>query len=172
MAMLPNEIVAYWGKENLVRWPESAVRILRIPNSSKDFLIHVGLPCIRDWTLRFDPMIDNLRSSPTRSSLRQFGRDDIVPLCVDEAGGGQVLADEAAVGGTERFVNSSVECFAEFLVLYRKYRVDVGGLSDEDSVQSFISTIEDEIRKSDSKAFGSANNYWSVIIEQAKDGLL
>lgn len=169
--MLPEDIVKFWGRENLKRWSESSLRDVAIPQPSKRFLIEVGLPYKEDWTLQFDPEADHLPRLPNKANYRRIGFDDFVPICLDEKRGGCVVAVETEVGGSERFINSSVERFGEFLVLYQEYRKAARAVSEEEIVK-FISGVEERMRKADPKAFDDPNNYWPVIVEQMNQGLL
>src|SRR5262245_30781305 len=117
--MLAEEIVRFWGADNLKRWPETALRDVRIPQTGKRFLAEVGLPARVDWTLRFDPEADSLPPLPNRRNYRRIGFDDIIPICLDENRDGCVVVVETEIGGGERFVNSTVERLAGFLVLYQ-----------------------------------------------------
>ena len=169
--MLPKDIVNFWGQENLNRWSESSLRDVAIPQPSKRFLIEVGLPSNEDWTLRFDPEADHLPQLPNKGNYRRIGFDDFVPICLDEKRSGCVVAVEKDVGGSERFINSSVERFGEFLVLYQEYRKTARAVSEEEIVKA-IAGIEEGMRKADPKAFDDPNNYWPVILEQMNQGLL
>jgi len=167
-----DEIIRFWGYQNLRRWPERNVRDLRIPDSSKTFLIEVGLPCKDEqWTLGFDADTDAFPKLPGKSNYRTIGFDYIVPICLDESRGGSVLADEAVVNGPERFVNSSVELFGEFLVHYQKYRCSAKDLSGKE-VQALISHIEGIMQEKDREALESPENWWPGLLEQMKDGFL
>jgi len=167
-----DEIIKFSGYENLRRWPEQNVRDLKIPDSSKAFLIEVGLPPKeKDWTLRFDTDTDAFPALPGKPYYRAIGFDYIVPICLDESRGGSVLADEAVVNGPERFVNSNVELFGEFLAHYEKYRCSVRGLSEKE-VQALISGIEKIMQENDREALEGPENWWPGLLEQMRDGFL
>ncbi len=170
--MSNDEIISFWGFHNLKRWPEENVRLLRISEASKRFLIEVGFPCKEeDWTLRFDGETDTFPRLPGKPDYRTIGYDYIVPICLDENRGGSVLADEAVVNGPERFVNSSAELFGEFLVHYQKYRCSAKDLSEKE-VQALISHIEGIMQEKDRDALESPKNWWPGLLEQMKDGFL
>ena len=169
--MLPLEIANYWGRENLKRWSESSLDDVAIPQTSKRFLIEVGLPCKEDWTLRFDPEADELPRLSNNRNCRRIGFDDFIPICLDEKCAGSVVAVETVVGGSDRFINSDVERFGEFLVLYQEYRKAARTVSEEE-ILKIIPSIEDRMRNIDPKAFDDCNNYWPVIVEQMNQGLL
>lgn len=165
------EIVKFWGQDKLKRWSELSVRDVSIPPSSKQFLTQIGLPNKESWTLRFDPGADQLPRLSNRSSCRRIGFDDFVPICLDEMQGGIVIIDETEVGGSERFINSSVERFGEFLVLYEEYR-RVARTASEEEILRTIPDIEERMRMIDPKAFENPNYYWPLIVEQMNQGLL
>lgn len=166
------EIVNFWGYDNLKRWSESNLRNVNIPQSSKRFLMDVGLPCKEDWLLRFDHEADQLPRLPNKDNYCRIGFDDFVPICLDEKRDGCVIVVETEVGGTERFINSSVERFGEFLVLYEMYRRSPSSISERQLLNVIIPQIEERMRKIDPNAFKNVENYWPVIIEQMNDGLL
>jgi hypothetical protein len=169
--MLAAEIVSFWGKDNLKRWSESSLDDVAIPLSSKRFLIDVGLPCKEDWTLRFDIEGDQLPPLTNKKHYRRIGFDDLVPVCLDERRGGAVVAVETEFGGSERFVNSSVERFGEFLMLYQEYRKTARSASEEE-IPSIINGIEGQMCRIDPEAFDDSNNYWPLVVEQMNQGLL
>ena len=163
------DIIRFWGQENLRRWSEEDLRDVAIPRSSKSFLVEVGLPFREDWTLRFDRDSGPLPRLPNKSYYRRIGFDGPVPICLDEHGGGRVVAAEH--DGTARYINSSIEVFGESLVFYQQYRKEARTASD-DEVQDIIAETEEHLRDADPTAFGDANNWWPVIVEQMKQGLL
>jgi hypothetical protein len=169
--MTHEEIVNFWGRENLKSWSESSLRDVIISQSSKQFLLEVGLPHQDDWTLRFISETSQIPRVPSRSNCRIIGFDGPVPICLDERHHGSAVAVEMGIGRTERFINTSVERFAEFLVLYQEYRTAARTLSEDETLK-FIPSIEERMHKVDPKAFDDRNNYWPVIIEQTNQGLL
>ena len=169
--MASHESIAFWGPNNLKRWPKAYVEDLRIANSSKQFLAHVGLPCNENWTLRFDCDAESLPRLARRPSFRRFGFDGAVPICLDEDFNGRVVADETEINGEERMINSSVEHFGEFLVLYQQYRHSARIMS-EDQVLALIPRIERRMREIDPDALHDPSSYWPLILEQMKQGLL
>ncbi len=169
--MSDEEIIGFWGKENLERWSDPRLADWHVPTESKLFLTRVGLPCRGDWTLRFTREPDQPHLPSIGAHHRLIGYDDIVPICLDERTGGRVVALEESVGGTERFINSRVEQFAQALVLYERYRKRVRGLAEHEA-QDLIAKTSQQLRAVDPAAFSDPNNWWPVIIEQMRHGLL
>jgi SUKH-4 immunity protein len=168
--MTNEEIIDFWGGENLIRWPESALRTIAIPEKSKIFLAQVGMPNQKGWTLHFESGAGELNLG-YRRNCRRIGFDDVVPICLDEDGQGRVIAAEQAVGGKERYINSSVEAFGACLVQYQTYRNEVRTTSEE-QIPQLVDKTEKSMRSIDGSAFESIDNYWPVIIEQMRQGLL
>jgi hypothetical protein len=161
------KITNFWGPDNLARWPAASLRDVAIPDSSKSFLVEVGMPVGADWTLRFDVQADQVARAPKGAHC--IGFDDVVPICIDERG--RVMAVEQKIGGGERYINSSVECFGECLVHYQRYRTSARAAS-EGQVQNLISMTEGRLRNADPTAFSDPDNWWPAIVEQINHGLL
>lgn len=170
--MAPEDIVAFWGADNLRRWSPDALRGVKIPQSSKDFLIRVGLPT-KDvgWTMRFDDEAASLPRMPGKSTYRRIGFDDFVPICLDEARNGSVMLIDPPWCAENDFVNSSVEAFGQFVMWYQQYRQDGPGLT-EPEVEPLIAETERRMRDRDAAAFADGNNFWPVILEQMYNGML
>jgi hypothetical protein len=161
------EITNFWGRDNLARWSEASLREVAIPDSSKSFLIEVGMPLRADWTLRFDVQANQVARGPNGTHC--VGFDDVVPICIDDRG--QVMAVEEKVGGGVSYINSSIERFGECLVLYQRYRISVLAASEHEA-QNLVSTTENQLRNADPTAFADPNSWWPAIVEQMGHGLL
>ena len=166
--MHPTEIVLFWKQSNLLRWPEALLKNVAIPNSAKLFLVEVGLPSGVDWTLRFDNATFDLLEK--HSGFRQFGYDDATPICFRETDGA-IVAVEIFPMDKVIYLNASVEAFGAFLVLYQRYRTGARQFSEEDILRT-IDATENEMHTEDPTALVSPNNYWSLILEQMRQGLL
>lgn len=169
--MTTAEVIQFWGKQNLIRWPRAVLDSTLLPEETKAYLAEVGLPLNVDWTMRFD--LDTRRISRWEKNKAYciIGYDYLVPICLREDQQGCVVwADDE---GPERFANKSVAALGEFLVLYQKYRLAVPGLGDdEDSVQNLIDETEGAMRSVDPVALAGPENVWSTIVEQMRDGML
>jgi hypothetical protein len=159
------EITEFWGRDNLKTWSEDSLREVAIPNLSKSFLAEVGLPFQEDWTFRFDEDANTLPRLPSKTTYRRIGFDYDVPICLDEANLGRVIAVEEEVAGTDRYINASVERFGEFLTLYKHFR-RIGRLVPENQTKALIDEMELQMRTVDPSALDDANNYWAAIIEE------
>lgn len=164
------EMLRFWEGHHLRRWPASVVHTMEVSDTDKEFLLDVGFALDLDWNFEFDHDPRRM-DSPSRCWL--IGYDDPIPLCIDEATEA-VVALEDALGLSTRFVNTSVRCFGECLVHYATYRRVGRTLDDHDdaAARSLIDEVSIGIAASDPAALGSAENYWSVIVEQMRYGLL
>ena len=157
---------AFWG-DQLRHWPEKTVRNLQVPEATKHFMVRVGLPIGQSWTMRFDGTLESPHNRPT---YRIFGYDDLAPLCIVEPTGHVVHLEPG--GATERYVNASLERFADFLVAYEQYRREVVAMEEEDDIDALIDRVESQMRSVDPSALEGPESFWSVILEQMRDGLL
>src|SRR5690348_10544293 len=176
------EFAACVGEENLRTVASSAVDSLRLPESSKRFLVNVGLPRKGPLLLEFDFEQDCLQSLSeyvgsrallgTRgTTLRRIGTDYGTQLCLDEAQEGCLVSIDTHGNLPERLVNSSVEQFAACLVVYLKVarawtdRINI-------DAQQLAAQAKVEISAIDANAIASEENWWSLIYEQVRAGLL
>jgi hypothetical protein len=153
---------------NLYRWSAASLDDVKISQASKEFLMSVGLPKNSDWTLRFGSNDGTLARHLARPTLRVIGHDDDVTICLDELANGRVIAVEPK---RTRFINSSVVQFGSCLALYQSYRLTVRGM-DDDGALTLIEEIERKIRTVDNSAFNDIENWWPVIVEHTKSGML
>lgn len=115
--------------------------------------------------MRFDDGALRLPRLANHRHYRRIGFDDVVPICFDEARNGCAILVDEELG--ESFINSNVELFGECLVYYQQYR-----LIERDDLSHVIDATEQRMRKVDPFAFRNAGDWWPVIIEQMRHGLL
>jgi hypothetical protein len=170
--LLNNEaFVEFWGDDCLIKWELADLGTTSLPDSSKSFLMRVGLPCNERWTLRFEKPSGRLNRLSNKPTYILIGRDGDVPICLDESRAGAVIAVEGAGMRGERFVNTSVRELAHCLVLYQNYCIHGDGLPDE-AVRSLATDLENQMCVIDPPAFQDSHNYWPTIIQQIRAGLL
>ena len=133
----------------------------------------VGLPNGPDWTLHVEPKRfgERIPGSPRLAVLLY---DYHVPICVDEENEGRVVS-AATDDVPSTFVNSSIQAFGKFLVTYQQYRLNVGkleDLNDEVAELRLVEQTEEKMRELDPQALENENYFWTVIIEQMRDGFL
>jgi hypothetical protein len=167
--MQREDIVRFWGRDNLRRWSSDDLRDVAIPESSKSFLVDIGLPRRADWTMRFDDdEARRLPRLPNKPSYRRIGLDYNVPICLDEQRNGCVVLVEEDVG-TERYINSSVELYGGFLVYYHQCRLAARATTAD--LRLLVAATEQRMRNADPAAFRDVEDCWPVIIEHMVDSL-
>lgn len=158
---MQEDLRSYWG-EALRKWSVESLGAASCPEESIHFLVTVGLPTDSDW--HFD--LETPKEAEVRDGLLVVGHDGPMAIGVNDAG--EVLAVESSED--QRLVNSSLPAFVESLTVYHRYREEVRGL-DEQSALDLIDSVEEQLRSLDASSL-SAENYWVVILEQMRDGLL
>ncbi len=154
----------FWG-DSLVPWPADVVAEMALAELDAVYLRDVGLPVGIDWTLVVTPPLPGSRP-PMHDGEWILAVDDTVPICIERDG--RIVA--AAPSG-RLHVNANLRALGAFLFLYQDYRLRVRGLSETES-QLLIDATEAKMRSADPAALENADAYWSVIIEQMRNGLL
>lgn len=177
----PQQVVAIWRQSGIVRAHPTEVGSVRIPDEAKRLLVEVGLPREAElgvsftldegvWTL--DAFAQKIGVTPRddASEFIRIGTDGRTQLCV-AIGSGAVFAVDPAGKLPCRFVSSSLIAFLELLSLYHNYAERVQSLG-EDQADTLVEQVAQEMSSVDSAAFDGPENWWSVIVEQMRDGLL
>jgi hypothetical protein len=71
-----------------------------------------------------------------------------------------------------RFVNSSIEQLIRCIHAHEEYARNVAKVSDEESQLEEVAHFSRAIGGIDAKALCDPENWWSVIVEQMRDGML
>jgi len=166
--MTRDEFIEFWGNSNLRRWPQHCLRDVAIPESSKSFLVEVGLPAFEDFCIEFDPHVGDLPRLPDRPEYRQIGfLYELVPICLNELANGCVFSIDGGPSSMSRYLNASVEQFAECLIVYvclrRNSRLETTTESTKLEEQ-----FERDMLKVDPTVFHDPDNFWAVIVEEMK----
>src|SRR5688572_18846494 len=142
--------------------PPVAATDLRIPVSSKTFLVEVGLPRKAELLLAFDvdmasvPNLAQLAADrgveglPAWQLLRRIGTDYGTELCLDEGNNGVLVGIDvsADISTPGRLVNSTVEQFAECLATFYRFQGTGVGMSGHER-QAIVAAEEAELRRID-----------------------
>jgi hypothetical protein len=70
-----------------------------------------------------------------------------------------------------RFVNSSVDLFAEFLLTTSDTRDELAAMEEKDALRA-VSNARKRLQMRDPAAFADDDTWWSVVFEQLHDGFL
>jgi len=174
-----DEIVSFWGQDNLRRWPEQCLRDLEIPQPSKSYLINVGLPAFKDEHIQFDPLVGSPPRLAGRPQFRTIGlMSEFAPICLDERSDGSVMfmgtemleLSKHINPSADGYINSSVERFAECLILFVQFRRTVR-LAKEAEFSKLEKQFERDLLKADPSVFSDPENLWAVTVWEMKEGL-
>lgn len=203
------QLIALWGREGLHRWPVEALHDVGLPASSQRLLTEFGLP--EDWPHMGAtpiaqaelPRVDRLHPyyRVLGMSVLPGARFGVPRVCLDERYGGHVISIFPAESGRwlevhmhghcydrpeiwdETFINSSVECFAWFLILYRNLNAQAKALSQrlpdvsssgerahyEAEVLSILRELELAMLRTDPEAMGNPENHWPSSLQEFRE---
>lgn len=175
----------HWGASNLTRWSRSALSGAMISESSRAFLETVGLPPtkhILGLDYRWQESLP--RHGEGRRVLGIY--DKRVPLLLDEKAGGCVIAlnSPPLPGSTrawepERWYNSSVEQFAQFLTEFDmffkspEHWEEFSKIGDERMTPRFsqkIEMLERRLIEIDAAA-ADPNGPWGILLLETHTGI-
>jgi SUKH-4 immunity protein len=165
--MQDQEIIEFWGRENLIRFSPAEVADLALSSRSKSFLCKVGLPSPKDdplWKYSYHFQSGKLQRMPDRKSCLCIG---VEPrrICIDEQRGGCVFMPSME-GDMERFVNSTVEQFGAFLAIcwgHQKALLRADG--NITLSRSIFTELKQKLQEVDPAALLDENAYWAVVLE-------
>ena len=136
LRMTDEEILEFWGSEQLVRWPRDQLHHSPLPETAKAFLAEVGLPRAVGFTLRLGPALQP-QSPPNAWFV--LGCDDEIIVAIEPMSHACISFDESTT--ERRFINSDIRKFAVCLTFYEHYRRQGRGL-EESEVLKLITAIE------------------------------
>jgi hypothetical protein len=177
------QVVHSFGRQGLQRACKDAVSTLNIPDNSKHFLLDVGLPmevvllCEFSLDAKRFPTIEeyallNGLVLHCPSKFRRIGTDGYMQICICENDGfGKICAFDIHGKINMRYMNRNIECFCGFLGLYVDACKKYADASEEEMHKGAVD-LENKYRSLDSDAYDSKDNWWPLITEQLKDGLL
>lgn len=182
--MISNEeIVDSWGRENLTCSKQETLQNIKIPKSSKEFLVEIGLPKkvvgFQDWVFNLE--VDNLlkpekvqisKITQNLVNLSEFWTigliDSDYPVCIKE-NSGQVFG----VYWDDRkpteivFVNSSVQQLSKYFTAIKKfYNRWEENKCYGDKYIKLARILKKELKAIDPKALKSEQNWWSIPLQE------
>ena len=157
-------------KEKLVQLPSELLEGFSIPSETRDLLENIGLPENLDVLLLnfYSNNIEELMFNNNKYIV--IGDDYGTKICIEQKSG-EVYSICTENKYTVRFINSSIQCFLQFLITYIETKPALIGVDDDEAV-----VIIDKLRKVflsvDEKSLGNDENWWSVVLEQHAEGLI
>lgn len=163
------DLARLWGEGNVERVDVNALDRVTLPADAASVLVNVGLP------RRVDPLFEakepTMIEAPSRAGRYcQFGSDFGTELCVS-TDTGDVVSVSLTGEYPDRFVNTTLALFVEFLVMVSAERARFLDLGD-DQIDQVIVGLEKRLHQLDARALADPDNWWAVIVEQMRDGLL
>ena len=166
-----DDLVALWGSDCVYRLAAEAVKDLPIPEEAKEVLTDVGLPRELEW-IAFSgdtgvdsplPTVMSLQGRP--AELCRFGSayDDL--WCI-ELSVGAVLVISEGDPARDRFVNSGLPCFAEFLYEYQRYVNAPQGSSAEERWR--VRRLQGRLSAIDPAALADPKSEWSLMLDDLR----
>jgi hypothetical protein len=167
--MSSDTIIKIWGRESLKRAPVDQANILPVSPAERKFLVEVGLPDVEQLT--FD--LSAVTSLKGHEHLKRIGTDYEAPICIDDQQHGCIISFDEEGSIPVRFVNTGVRELATFLTIYKRdwLAQNFGGMPEHEA-QRRVDAITKEFQSHDLTALFNPENWWSVILEQMRDGLL
>jgi SUKH-4 immunity protein of toxin-antitoxin system len=169
MNHLREKIVSFWG-DDLKCLSRRALENVPITDYTKEFLVHIGVPKLEELSIDFFTE-SNVLYTTTLDGVKYIviGDNIGVKMCIKEDSN-EILSIDLRSGVPLRFVNSNIELFLVFVMIYLNESSGKEEIDLEDAL-----TIVDRLRKEyillDPKALADPNNWWPVILEQVEHGM-
>jgi hypothetical protein len=161
----PIDAAQVWGE--LAPVPPQVARDLGLSEEASEVLANPGLP------VSAEPLFAAValqRVATAEGTVVQFGTDFGTRICLrPPTGPVQSIPDVQSM--LVRFVNADLDSFATFLLETCRARTQFPDLGD-DEIDAMIEVLEQNLLAVDATAFDDPDNWWSVIFEQLRDGLL
>jgi len=122
---------------------------------------------------RYEPLLLTFYGVRTRTKGRfvVIGDDEGTEFCIDPSDG-SVLSIDFEGRVPTRFVNSSVDLLARFVASYADDARRAGPAQTEDEAVARVRGLRGRLSNLDARAFETPECWWSLVLEQAEDGLL
>jgi len=157
-----------WGREGVVRAESGLISSLALPKDAFTVLVEIGLPRKSDFFIAEQPKLVEMAFRPGR--FCRVGTDEFNAVCVDTSNG-EVLLLSGSGAQPDRFINSTLRDFVDFLGRVTLGRREFRGLTEREA-DAGVAALKRELLGRDPRAFADEENWWSVIFEQMEDRLL
>jgi hypothetical protein len=160
---MTGDLILSLGDKNLQKYSHSFIQALFIPQSSKEFLEHIGLPIIVDPRFKFRPETFTFTRVDGDENFRRIGVYDSTSICLKDGEGEVYWYDN---NGCALFMNSSVEAFAIFVTLYYQMLGKARVVVEIAEKRALVGAAEQQMRSIDARAFCDSEFYWPMIFEE------
>ncbi|WP_435016439.1 SUKH-4 family immunity protein [Tundrisphaera sp. TA3] len=107
----------------------------------------------------------------TKGQFAVIGDDEGTEFCI-EPSTGSVLSIDFEGQVPTRFVNSSIGQLSRFVDGYADYARRVGLVQSEEEAAAMVRELRERLLLIDAGAFETPECWWTLVLEQAEDGLL
>lgn len=154
-------------KRNFELTKQEKYRNCDLSDNTKRILCDVGLPEEPIYFIHFNvDQIDDIRLNEKYIVIGNDLGTDIGISLKEEI----VSVDPRHVYPT-RFINTNLECFIKFIIIYLSYAEKIIDASDEE-INNILTDIRKEFDLVDERALHNEENWWSIILEQIEAGLM
>jgi hypothetical protein len=184
--MRSEEIISFWGEENLRRSAWKDVERLPIPHEAKTFFVEVGLPKGRKLELlsnlewEFDEEASTLPIIEGNPAWRRIGfqwpkswhkgSGEPLPVVVDTLRDGVVLRPGAEIDD-DSYTNQSVTKLAVLITLFAEFYKSAEGMPEGQSLRRLRKDTVEAMVKEDPTAFENDSCYWKQVCDDLKRGI-
>jgi hypothetical protein len=180
-----NEVLAFWGVENLLTIPGSAIPNLALPDPTKEFLEQVGV--VRASRRLKESLGITFGLGPNRSLIRldQHFEGDVPKamrswtlighcferlLCIESVRGQVITLDGTPDSGFLKwFLNSSLP---QLMFFVTKILQSFNRSAKRKNQASWIPELVELLKRADGDAFKKATNWWPTFLHEVEDGML
>ena len=128
-------------------------------------LVEIGLPRKTEFFIAEQPKLVEMAFRSGR--FCRVGTDEVNAVCVDMSDG-QVLLLSGSGAQRDRFINSTLRDFVDFLGRVTLGRREFRGLTEPEA-DAGVAALKRQLLDRDPRAFADEENWWSVIFEQMED---
>lgn len=155
----------------VVRHEPARISALGLTGRAALALTDLGIPCeVEDFVYATVLQFMDTATLPGADRWVRFGTDGGTSLCVASPDGPVVsIPDSPAL--PVRHVNGDLVAYLQFLLRTVETRQGFVGRTD-DETDARIDELEQHLRAVDASALEDPDSWWSVVIEQLRDGLL
>jgi hypothetical protein len=139
-----------------------------LPDDTRQFLTDHGLPAEGPLLVQFTGVLEHFPRRDGESLA--IGNDGGVRLVLAKHSG-EVLAIDPAGELPDRFVNSDLPRFLQFLGRYEVAQATFAPVTREVATRG-ARALRDELRGLDPRAIDDPEAWWAVILEQTEQGFL
>ena len=128
---------------------------------------------IKNLPQKYEPLLLTFYGSEAYldQDLVVLGDDYGTKICLDVTDGCLYSVDPEN-HLSSRFLNSSIDHFAKFLVRYTEYEKQVAEAAAEEVQVQLVGKLREQFLAIDERAISGPETWWTLVLEQAKHGLL